>query len=63
VVVLSSYRFFLVYSTFRRFPCRKREGGRVRSKKLNEIFEGWDLACYAVLGVSRALHEDVPFGF
>jgi len=39
----------------------KREGGWIRSKELNEVFEEWDLACYAVLGVSRALHEYVWF--
>ena len=60
--MLSSDRFFLVYSTFRGFPGWKCEGGWVRSKELNEAFEECDLACYAVLGVSRTLHEDVHFG-
>jgi len=59
VIVLSSDRFFLVYSTFRGFPGWKRDGDRVGSKELNEVFEGWDLAWDAVLGVPRALPEDV----
>ena len=41
----------------------EREGGRVRSKELNEVFEGWGLACCVVLGESWALHEDVRSGF
>ena len=41
----------------------ERESGRVRSKELNEVFEGWGLACYVVLGESWALHEDVRSGF
>ena len=60
--MLGSNRFFPLYTAHSEgFPGWKREGGWVRSKELNEVFEGWDLACYAVLGVSRALHEYVWF--
>ena len=43
------------------FPGWKREGGWVRSKEVMRSLE--DGTWLAVLGVSRALHEDVHSGF
>ena len=45
VVVLGSDRFFLYAARSGGFSGWEREGGRVGSKELNEVFEGWGMAC------------------
>ena len=61
--MLGSDRFFLYTARSGGFSGWERECGRVRSKELDEVFKGWGLACYVVLGESWTLHEEVRSGF